>query len=354
MTIRPWRRLRPLGYLVAVLILGGVAAAPLGLVSLVRDLVGLDGEAAALVIEGERDVVIDGRTISSSGHCVVVRNSQNVTIRNSTIGPCHGRGISVQDSSGVTIAGNTIQPEFKPATCCDSGSGVYALRTQALTIDANTIAYSETNVELQSVTGARVTNNVLINPLGPFPRGQQVQVTVQSPSPPSRDVVIEGNRMIAGTGTSYRFPENQEDAVNLYVTENVTVRDNYIEGGHSKSGCGILADYASNGSRIVANRVFNSGNCGIGVASGHNQLVDGNQVLLTREIAGGGNVAIYVWRQSGTCGAVTVSNNVATFRRADGSHNPYWNGGGCTVTLEGNVFGPLAETVLDTLQVAPR
>jgi hypothetical protein len=166
--------------------------------------------------------------------------------------------------------------------------------------------------------------------------------------PPSRDVLIEGNTLLATRAAAYNYKENQEDAISLYFAEDVTVKDNLIQGGRSVSGCGILADHGSNSNVITGNRIYNTAQCGIGIASGRKQVVDSNQVLLTEPVQNGGNTAIYVWSQYDTpCGDVTVSNNVATFVRADRTHSGFWDGGGCEpVHLSNNTWDADAYKVL--------
>ena len=302
-----------------------------------------------LVIDGQDGTIVDGVRISSrDGDCVVVKNSTNIIIRNSSIGPCSGRGIHIEGGSNVTITSNFIQTQFKPKDCCDKGDGIFAEKTTGLRIDGNKIAYSETNIELMSVQGATITNNSLANPLGPFPRGQQIQIASFGEMPPSRDVLVEGNTLLATRAAAYNYKENQEDAISLYFSEDVKVKNNLVQGGRSVSGCGILADDGSNGSWISGNRVYNTAQCGIGVASGRNQIVDANHVLLTEPVQNGGNTAIYVWLQyKAPCGEVTISNNIATFLRANGVHSGFWDGGGCEpVRLSNNTWDEDAYRIL--------
>ncbi len=38
----------------------------------------------------------------------------------------------------------------------------------------------------------------------------------------------------------------QEDSINFMFGSDLTARKNYVTGGHSPSGCGIIADEAAN------------------------------------------------------------------------------------------------------------
>ncbi|MFY9529009.1 MAG: right-handed parallel beta-helix repeat-containing protein, partial [Candidatus Acidiferrales bacterium] len=117
----------------------------------------------------------------------------------------------------------------------------------------------------------------------------------------------------------------------------------------SPSGCGLIADDRANGVQFVNNTLLDTGQCGIGIASGTNQLVDGNRILNRTPVSGGGNTAIYVWNQFGSaCGPVTVSNNIATEIRSDGTQSGFWNGGGCDpVTLTNDTFDAAAQAQLE-------
>ena len=54
-----------------------------------------------------------------------------------------------------------------------------------------------------------------------------------------------------------------------------------------------------------------------------------NKILNRTPVAGGGNTAIYVWKQyDGACGPTSLSGNVASQLKPDGSQSGYWNGGG--------------------------
>jgi len=99
-------------------------------------------------------------------------------------------------------------------------------------IQGNVVAFNESNIELQSAADVKVIGNYLLNPLGPFPRGQQVQSWNNS-----RNITVEDNYTVATTDTSkYPFAADQEDAINLGFTDGITVRNNYVAGGDSPSG----------------------------------------------------------------------------------------------------------------------
>jgi hypothetical protein len=206
------------------------------------------------------------------------------------------------------------------------------------------VAYNETNIELQSSSDVKVIGNYLLNPLGPFPRGQQLQSWNNS-----RNITVEDNYTVASTDTSkYPFAADQEDAINFGFTDGITARNNYVVGGDSPSGCGIITDQAANNAKFVNNTLIRTGQCGIGLASGSNLLVDGNKIFNNTAIPGGGNTALYVWSQySQSCGPVQITNNIVYGVKLTGSISSYWNGGGCgNVTYTGNIGGQEAFNLL--------
>jgi nitrous oxidase accessory protein NosD len=301
-----------------------------------------------IVIDGKADVVLkDLQITSTTGDCLVIRNSQRVTITNVQIGPCGGRGIEVSRSADVRITNNYIHPEFRSTACCDRGDGVMVYLTNGLVVQDNVIAYGETNVELMGVTNAQVLRNRLVNPLGPFPRGQQVQVWAHGTTR-SSDVLIQGNSTTAAAD-GYKLPDGQWDAINLGMSDRITVRDNHINGGRSQSGCGIVVDHDANNVQMLSNTLLHTGQCGIGVGSGTNHVVDNNRIFNNGlNLPNVGNTAISVWKQyDGACGPVQVTNNAAVTVRPNGQLSSFWNGGGCgTVTQFGNVYDQAAVAAL--------
>jgi Right handed beta helix region len=298
-------------------------------------------------IKGERGTVIDHLKISSgTGDCVTILDSTNITVKNSAIGPCLGSGIRIAGGTAINIYDNYIHPEAPLSPCCDKSDGVFATRTTNLTIQGNVIAYGETNIEVGSVTTVKVIGNFLLNPRNTLTgsRGQNFQSWNES-----RDILVENNYALASADTRlYKFPENQEDSINFGKTDGVVARNNYISGGHSRSGCGLLADIRANNVKFLSNILVNTGQCGIGIGDGINQLVEGNRVVNRTPVSGGGNTAIYVWKQyAPPCGPVTVVNNIATQIKMNGTESSFWDGGGCgSVRLSNNIWGAKAASRL--------
>jgi len=307
-----------------------------------------------MVIEDQDGVVIlNARITSTNGPCITIRNSRDVIIRNSEIGPCGTRGgqkhgIKINNSGYVSIIDSYIHPEYRAPRCCDTGNGVMIDDSYQIEIRGNVIAYSETNIEAhRNVNNLRVTGNFLLNPLGAFPRGQHVQAWY------SQDVVVEDNYMLASRDEKYAFAEGQEDAINFGNGVRFTARNNYIRGGQGPGGCGVMADIGADETHVLNNVIVDTGNCAIGVASGVNNVIDGNRALVRNPVPGSGNTALYVWKQyDRPCGPTQVTNNISTTIRENGQHSGWWNGGGCgPVSLQDNVFNEAAKAMLDPVDL---
>lgn len=313
-----------------------------------------------LVIRNQNTQTFSGLSISTTSEpCVQIINSTNITIKGSQIGPCGtnnttsaSQGILINGGSGINVYDNYIHVENLASGCCDTHDGVLINHGATdVTIQGNVIAFNETNVEVMGgSSGVMVSGNFLLNPRGPFPRGEQFQ----SSGPNVTNVTVSNNYVSNSTEPEYPFPGNQEDAVNYFKSEIFTAQGNYIVGGKSSSGCGILIDISSNNGTIKNNLLHNTGQCGIGVADGTGHLIDNNKILNETAISGGGNTALSVWKQydppCGGTGAnqITLSNNVADERRSNGTHSGFWNGGGCNpLNMVRNIFGLAAYKMLN-------
>ena len=315
------------------------------------------GTPGPITINGANGTIVENLHITNpNGDCITVTSSTNITIRRSEIGPCGGNGVNISGGNTIGIYDSYIHPGKPLATgCCDTHDGIFASGTSSLSIQGNVIAYGESNVELSNVATATVTGNFLLNPINSDPsqpadgqsRGHNVQAWSNS-----SNVAVKNNYMLSSTDTTkYLFAENQEDSINLGLTNGVIASNNYVTGGHSPSGCGLVVDTGANSAQLRNNTLLDTGQCGIGIADGTNQIVDGNKILNRTPVNGGGNTALYVWKATASdppCGPVQVSNNIASAIATDGSPNSFWNGGGCDpVTLTNDTFDLAAQQALE-------
>lgn len=301
-----------------------------------------------IVMTGKKGAVIEDVQITSpSGDCVQIANSTNITIRNSEIGPCGGNGIRIRGGSGVRIVDSYIHPETQSPHCCDHNDGIFALDTSDVLIQGNVIAYGESNVEVHDSNDVTVKGNFLLNPRGPFPRGNNFQCWTHSgkaEGPGCNDIKVDDNYTLSSTDTQkYLYPEATQDSISFGYTNGAQANNNFIAGGHSKSGCGLIADRSAHNTVFDNNRLLDAGQCGIGIADGIKHVVDSNKVLNRTPIPGSGNQGIYVWRsyhEKGNCSDSTVTNNISLAYKMDGSKSGFWKGEGCgPLTQANNRFG---------------
>jgi hypothetical protein len=320
-----------------------------------------------IVINNSNGNVIHGLHVTSTtGDCVQIVNSTNITIQNSEIGPCAGNAVAISGGSDINVFDSYIHPETLSPQCCDHNDGIFAVGSTNLSIQGNVIAYGESNVEVLGATTVTVTGNLLLNPRGEQggngPRGENFQCWSQTPTDPGcTNVTVENNYVLSSLDTtSYLYPEATTDSISFGRTDGIIVQNNYITGGHNRFGCGLNADRSATNAQFLSNKLLDTGQCGIAINDGTNQNVSNNKVLNRNPVSGGGNTAISVWNFYGTkgnCSSVTISTNVATAYKPDGSQSGYWKGPGCDpTTLTNNTFGQPADSLLSPVQqmlVAP-
>jgi hypothetical protein len=237
-------------------------------------------------------VVIENLHISNpGGRCVTVTKSSNVTIRNSTIGPCGGEAVYLSDVDTAQITGNYIS---------ETGNGVLIHRSDSIAVDGNEFVNAGRNfVQFDKVNGPGSS--------------------------------ISGNRGQNELGGSIA-----EDMINVYESNGtaaspIRIVGNYLRnGGPSGYGSGIMLGDNGGSHQIVEDNVLvNPGQVGIGVASGQNIRVADN--LIYSAAQSWSNVGLYVWNQyDSACSDIEVAGNQVNWTAAGGYSSGFWSGGGCS------------------------
>jgi hypothetical protein len=224
---------------------------------------------------------------------------------------------TVSNPNGVCIEAWTPGQVIENLLIGPCGDGGIDIRAANVTVRNVTIFNSATSIRVYETSGALIEGNRFRDPINPD-EGYVQQVSIDQAS----NVIVRNNTMTCGAGCE------QEDAVGVFQSQDVLIEGNSISGGNSRSGCGILLDHGAFRVTVRRNVIRNQANCGVGVGSGTDHLVEAN------DVASYGNVGIYVWNQyGGACRRITVRNNVV-----QGS-NPWWNGGNCTeLAVTGNNF----------------
>jgi parallel beta-helix repeat protein len=254
-------------------------------------------ESGPIDISGQSNVVIENLHISNpGGTCVTVTNGSNVTIRNSTIGPCGDDAVYLSDVANASVSGNYIT---------DTNNGVLIHRSDSVRVDSNTFINAGRNfVQFDKVNGSGSS--------------------------------ISGNR-----GQNELGGSNAEDLISVYWSNGtssspIRVVGNHLRnGGPSGSGSGIMLGDGNGTHQVVEDNVLvNPGQVGIGVASGNDIVVRNNKIY--SEALSWSNVGLYVWDQYGGCGSVEIAGNQVNWTAAGGYSNGFFNGGGCDASVHDN------------------
>ncbi|MFD0672695.1 glycoside hydrolase family 2 TIM barrel-domain containing protein [Cohnella sp. GCM10027633] len=257
-------------------------------------------EPEPLVVTEDGAVVSRLRFSRPEGYAIVVK-ANNVTIQECDIA---GAIVLYGPVSGIKIRNNYIH-DLKPSgtlAYVKQFAGVMTtegdrwdnpivqpMGASDIEIRGNYFENCPTGAYLVECKGPiTFSGNFSKNHRGPFPRGQMVQVALCDGR--EAPILIENN-------FSYVDPESPdqcqrehtgfgaEDHINGYCSTGseeypIVVRDNYIY-GYSSSSCGsgiMLGDGGGGYYHVLGNKVYRTGNAGIGLSGGHHWLVRGNRI----------------------------------------------------------------------------
>ncbi len=255
---------------------------------------------------------------TTEGPCLVINGQRDVVIEHRIIGPCGSDGIVVTDSERITIRNVTLR---------DTGAiAIYILGSRDIEVSGNQVRNALSGIFAQDSTGVRVRCNRLEDMRGPIPRGQFVQFD---------SVYGGGNAISCNHGRNRPGTGQPEDAISLYKSRGLpsspirVERNVIIGGGPSASGGGIMLG-DDGGAYAVAHRniLVDPGQYGIAVASGEHMAITENLILARRQSFT--NVGISVWNQyPSTCRNITVRGNSVSWISRTGAANPFWDAGNC-------------------------
>lgn len=251
-----------------------------------------------LVINGQSNVVIDGRRFENSpGVAIYIKNSKNITVKNCFINRTTLEAIVVEGSQNVLVENCLIN---------NAQTGVYALSSQ----------------------GVQVINNQGVNfrQRGSGGRGQFAQFN---------GVTGAGNKINNNNIENFLGESDPEDVISLFkssgtATSPIEVKNNKIRGGGpSASGGGImLGDYGGSYQVAENNVLLDPGQYGMAIAGGNNISIIGNKIFAKQQPFT--NNPLYMWAQQGAaCGTNTVRNNRVNWTDKSGRKNGGWDAGNC-------------------------
>lgn len=222
----------------------------------------------------------------------------------------------VEDSTTIELSDSYIHSEYRPTNQSfdptdrrwshgiDRGDSVFVTNSNSVLVAGCVIAFGESNLENHASTNVTVEGNFFLNPLGPAPRGNQVQTwgDPEHCSPESggseancnsRDTIVRdnvaltchapqcdpssypyspghwaGSRLVhSPNGCCPQFEEPQTwDSFSFGVTANAIAERNYIQGGNGGSGCGLIMEIDPWNVSFINNTLDHTGTCGIAVA----------------------------------------------------------------------------------------
>ena len=315
-------------------------------------------ETTTLVIQNQSGVVISGLKISTtSGDCIQIINSTNITIQASQIGPCgtngttnDSRGIYVSGGSGINVYDNYIHVENQASVCGDSHDGIFITNSaDSVNIQGNVIAYNEQNVRMWDASNVHIVGNFVLNPRGALScsdpdnlPGHSIQAWADGGTGYWNSNIAVSNNYLLNSGdlSKYRFASNDSDSISAGLTKGFTVNGNYVVGGNYAKGCGVIADFGTTNANFSGNIISNPVNCGIGLSGGAGAVVSNNKIL---NLTPSAPYATGITLSGGQC-PISITGNIASAFQGNGPNQgawnqAYWSSGSCSApSLSGNTF----------------
>lgn len=231
--------------------------------------------------------------------------------------PC----ISLTNCYNVQVIGCTLYS--------GADRGIYLYNCHNITIDNCIFADLSAGIVADHCGNSiHITNNSFTNMNGPMPRGQAVQFnsTIGSGNE------VTGNK-INNNGLAGNMPE---DCISMYKSSGtpqspIIIDGNYINGGFSASGSGImLGDNGGSYQTAEDNVCINTGNAGIAISGGDHMSLINNRVFSSKN--GVSNVGVYLNPYSASpITNATVQGNIVNWTNKGGAKNGYWLGSGVTI-----------------------
>jgi hypothetical protein len=253
------------------------------------------------------EITVDGTVVSklkirnTKGFAVTIK-ANNVTIQECDIegainlyGPVHGIVIQNNYIHNVNPDGDSdFKKQFAGIMTTEGNRWgnpiMQPMGAYDITIIGNYFDNCSSGAYLVECKGPiTFRGNYSRNHRGPMPRGQMVQLAVCDGS--TGQILIENNFSYVDSDLEEQKTYNKngrcgvEDHINCYACMGseeypITVKGNYITGcSASLSGSGIMvADGGGSYFSILDNKVYHTGNAGIGLSGGHHGFIKGNRI----------------------------------------------------------------------------
>lgn len=237
--------------------------------------------------------------------------------------------------TGITIAGGTSRCISLYScnnihiTLCrfinSTAEGIYLYNCTGITIDYCFFCDVLTGVNaVNCPLGAIAVNNSQFRDIA-GPHANLVQFN---------NVTGANNSISNNIADDHQYQSFMEDNISLYESAGtsgspILVNSNQIRGGGpSTTGSGILIGDVTGSYETASNNILvNTGNVGIGVASGSNEVVIGNQIYGAQ--LPWSNVGVYFLNLYSGCSVITSSNNLVNWTNSGGLSNGTYTDGSC-------------------------
>lgn len=202
--------------------------------------------------------------------------------------------------------------------------GVYLYKCVNVVIDYCYMNNLAAGVIASTSTQVLVSDNQMLNMVGPKPRGQFVQLI---------NCYGTGNKIMHNRLENIMGKSNPEDAINIFQSNGtsespIAVAYNRIRGGGpSTTGGGIaLGDGGGSYQAAYENILVNPGQYGMGIAGGSYMSILNNKIY--GKLQPFTNVGLVAWDQyNSNSSNITIRGNRINFMSAKGYQNAAWNGG---------------------------
>ncbi len=236
---------------------------------------------------------VDGADVSGSGNMIDMRDSQNITIRNSAIssdaegaigtatGYTEGAGgLFAKGCDGITVEGSTVSNTNHAFAFLDS--------TNVTVVDNDISAIQGDGIRIGGVSGMLIEGNNLHDLLGSTQdanHSDMIQIWGTNISHNNENITIRENILDTGNGARYQmiFGHNEDIAENGFLFENIVIEDNVLYGAHQH---GISIEDTLNATVRYNTVIYNSDT--------YVNMADGSQVQaeMTGAIQIGGEGAV--------------------------------------------------------------
>ena len=286
---------------------------------------------APLVIKNQKDRIYSGLRIGNfKGYCIEIRNSENIQIIQSDIGPCWLSGIKIESSSNIVIRGNYIHGTGQSMIAYEWGSNVDGYDVRNLLVEQNRLEGGASGVYAKKSTQLVVRHNQIFDVKGPFPRGQFVQFT---------QAYGGGNRVFCNVGEQTSLELFSEDKINMWKSSGlpedpIIIAYNKLRGtGRSVTSSAInIGDAGGSYIHAFKNIIVGGGNAGLIIPGGHDLAFTDNIVFSApADWKGKYSVPAYAWDvyKSGECYSHTIANNQFLWYDGAGNLAGFLNGNDC-------------------------